>query len=455
MNDIEAAIARVWNQGSRPFVDEAWRCYNAGAIRASIAATWTAVTADIIAKITSIADDGDRAAAAFADRVNQAQQQGLQREGVQAMQRVESALLEKAMEFEFIDSIDRQSLARIQQDRNLCVHPTLRPFSEAYTPPPAVARAHLTVALEVLLVHPPTQGLRMQQHYWDFTCATSFAATTAHIQSTFYDRVRSATRRSIVSVAAKHAVLELDPDGRLERIRYADRSAEVLGALALRERDLARREIVRLRERFRTVSPNVQRRALARLGDQDFFWDMLDAPLVEHLNALVDQPPGSSEYEQLNEATASALALVAVDSVRQHLPALEEQLIKLSPVHLASVVAARSDRFFIPHIVDLLKRAMNWRFGEQVGRLLIAHGPMLTSDQLAEALQNWANNVDCRRASAMPATAVELLHSTVHLGPRRLDLFRSFLEDVNLYSAGDDDYYYAYPALKEAIERLG
>lgn len=454
MNDIEAAIAGVWNQGSRPFVDEAWRCYNAGAIRASIAATWTAVSADIIAKIASLADDGDPAATVFADRVNQAQRQGLQREGVQAMQRVESALLDKALEFEFIDSIDRQNLERIQQARNLCVHPSLRPFSEAYTPAPAVARAHLTVALDVLLVHPPTQGLRMRQLYWDFTSATSFTVTTAHIQSTFYDRVRSATRRSIANVAAKHAVLELDPAGRLERIRYADRSAEVLGALALRDRDLARREIVGLRERFRTVGSNVQRRALARLGDQDFFWDMLDAPLVEHLNALVDEPPGSSEYEQLNEATASALALVAVPSVRLRLPALEEQLTKLSPVHLASVIAARSDPFFVPHIVDLLKRATNWRFGEQVGRLLIAHAPMLTSDQLAEALQNWAHNVDCRRASEMPAAAVEVLHSTAHLGPQRLDLFRSFLEDVRMYSTGHDDYYYTYPALREALDRL-
>jgi hypothetical protein len=453
LSEIEADIAGVWNQGSRPFVDEAWRCYNAGAIRTSIAAIWTAVIADIIAKITHLADDGDPAAMMFADKIDQAQQQGLQREGVQAMQRVESALLDKALEFEFIDSIDKQSLERIQQDRNLCVHPSLRPFGETYSPPPAVARAHLAVALDVLLVHPPTQGLRMRQVYWDFTCATSFAATAAHIQSTFYDRVRSATRRSITNIAAKHALLELDPDGRLERIRYADRSAEVLCALALRDRDLVRREVVGLRERFRTVGSNVQRRALARLGDQDFFWDMLDGPLIEHLNALIGESPGSPEHEQLNEATASALALVAVDSVRLHLPALEEQLPQLPPIHLASVIAARPDPFFVPYIVNLLKRAMNWRFGEQVGRLLIAHAPMLTSDQLAEALRSWAHNVDCRSASEMPAAAVEVLHRTAHLGPQRFDLFRSFLDDVRLYSTGQDDYY-TYPALKEALDRL-
>jgi hypothetical protein len=40
----------------RPLAQEAWRCYNAGAIRASIAATWTAVTADIITKLIRLAD---------------------------------------------------------------------------------------------------------------------------------------------------------------------------------------------------------------------------------------------------------------------------------------------------------------------------------------------------------------------------------------------------------------
>jgi hypothetical protein len=222
----------------------------------------------------------------------------------------------------------------------------------------------------------------------------------------------------------------------------------VLCALALRDRDLVRREIVGLRERFRTVGSNVQRRALARLGDQDFFWDMLDDALIEHLNALVGESPSSPEHEQLNEATASALALVAVDSVRLDLPALEEQLPQLPPIQLASVIAARPDPFFVPYIVNLLERAMNWRFGEQVGRLLVAHAPMLTSDQLAEALRKWAHNVDCRSASEMPAAAVEVLHRTAHLGPQRFDLFRSFLDDVRLYSTGQDDYY-TYPALKE------
>lgn len=115
MSEIESLLANVWNPGTRPFVDEAWRSYNAGAIRASIVATWTAVTADIIAKIGNLADDGDAAAQAFSADVDNAQRQGLKSEGVRAMQQIESALLAQALKFEFIDAIDHRSLERIQR----------------------------------------------------------------------------------------------------------------------------------------------------------------------------------------------------------------------------------------------------------------------------------------------------------------------------------------------------
>lgn len=65
MTDLEGDVARVWSSDVRPLVHEAWRCYNAGAIRAAIASTWTAVAADLIEKITRLADSGDAEAKAL------------------------------------------------------------------------------------------------------------------------------------------------------------------------------------------------------------------------------------------------------------------------------------------------------------------------------------------------------------------------------------------------------
>lgn len=55
--DLETLVAQVWSPDVRPLAEEAWRCKNAGAIRASIAATWSAVSADIIVKLVRLADE--------------------------------------------------------------------------------------------------------------------------------------------------------------------------------------------------------------------------------------------------------------------------------------------------------------------------------------------------------------------------------------------------------------
>lgn len=454
MSEIESLLANVWNPGTRPFVDEAWRSYNAGAIRASIAATWTAVTADIIAKIGHLADDGDAAAQAFSADVDNAQRQGLKSEGVRAMQQIESALLAEALKFEFIDAIDHRSLERIREDRNLCVHPSLRPFSDAYVPRPEAARAHLAVALDVLLIHPPTQGQKIIERYFDFTCSPSFDPAPSHIQSTFFDRVRSATRRGIVNIAAKHAVLELDTQGRYDPVSYADRSARVLSAIAFRDRNLVRNEVVGRQDAFRTADADVQRRALSRLGDQDFFWDMLDQSLIDRLNSLVAQRIRTPSFDPLQPATAATVALVSLDSVRAHLPALEQQFVGMSEMHRANVAAARPDRYFVPTVIELLRRAYSWRFGDQVGALLVAHAGMLALDDLTAALQECAGNDQCWRAAAMPEAIVNLLHNSSHLGPGRAAAFREFLTAVRNALGDTDDDYYRYPALENALKQI-
>lgn len=459
MTEIESMLAQVWNPDTRSLADEAWRCYNAGAMRASIAATWTAVTADLIAKVGHLADDGDPRAAAVRDEVARTQLQGLTAEGVRSMQGIEASLLANALELEIIDLIDQRALERIREDRNLCVHPSLRPFNETYLPPPEVARAHLAVALDTLLVHRPTQGRKIIELYFDFTCARSFVPAANHIQSAYFDRVRAATRRNITSIAAKHALLELDPDGRLDPTLYADRSAIVLSAFALRDRGLVRDAVVGLRDRFRHSGPDRQQRALARLGHEDFLWDMTDAPLVDRLNALVGEPipikPAIGKAEPaIGKTEASVISMVAVESVRARLPALVDKFAGLLPQQQAGVIDARPAPYFVPAVIALLGRAGNYRFGEQVGQLVVKMAPFLTLADLAAALEAWSANDQCWCATSMPDTAVSLHEATAHLGPGRDATFLAFLDRVRANTDNDEDLYkgfYTYPALEAAL----
>ncbi|MFI5606886.1 hypothetical protein [Amycolatopsis sp. NPDC051903] len=75
--DLETLVAQVWSPEVRPLAEEAWRCYNAGAIRSSIVATWAAVSMDIIVKLIRLADEGDKAAVQFREEVPPLKKRGV------------------------------------------------------------------------------------------------------------------------------------------------------------------------------------------------------------------------------------------------------------------------------------------------------------------------------------------------------------------------------------------
>ena len=63
--DLDELVLRVRSPAAREDITEAVACYKAGAYRAAIVATWTAVLYDIFSKIREIELTGDRAAAQF------------------------------------------------------------------------------------------------------------------------------------------------------------------------------------------------------------------------------------------------------------------------------------------------------------------------------------------------------------------------------------------------------
>lgn len=455
VTDLETMITQVWSPDVRPLADEAWRCYNAGAIRASIAATWTAITADIITKLIRLADDGDTAVAPFRDKILEAQRQGLEGQGVRAMQVIEAELLDKATEFELVDSIGARELVRIREDRNLCVHPSLRYLGDVYEPRAEVAHGHLAVALSALLVHPPTQGRKALAEFVDYICDPFFVPALPHIQATFYDRVRTATRRTVVRFAAKHAVLQLDPDGRMDAAQHADRMAIALDAFALRNRELIKEAIAEQRERFALAESTVMLGALSRLGNQDYFWSAIDDSLATRLQGLLEHqvpglaPPGT-------HGAFFHLGVVRFDLARKRLPKLEDFFGRLHINDQMAIADSWPSRYFVSTVVDALRTAGSWRGGEAAGQLLLKHAPYLDTNDLRSALSHWVDNSQCREASGMPEIALMLFHATSHLGGARVEAFREFLvkaKDKLKEGQEPDEYkeYYAYPALADAV----
>ncbi len=451
--DLETLVAQVWSPDVRPLAEEAWRCYNAGAIRASIAATWSAVSADIIVKLIRLADEGDKRAQAFRTQVTDAQDKGLTSGGVSAMQKIEASLVDKAVEFELIDTIGKRELDRIREDRHLCAHPSLRPGGEVYNPRPEAARGHLAIALATLLVHPPTQGGKLLEEFQNFICDPLFAPSPPHIRAAFHDRVRAGTRKSIIRVAAKAAMLELDPDGRMPADAHADRMAIALRAFAEEARDMVRDAVGEARERLQVLDGAVQLRVLVRMADDDYFWTSVDQPLAARFQALLDVPIMVGQWDPLPPETASRLALVGSAYVRGRLPGLSDRFDQLSDFHRRQVIAVRPSEYFVPKVIELLGTAGGFRSGEEVGRLLVLHAAFLSVESLREALTAWYDNDQCRSASDMPGLAVQLVHATAHLGTARGPLFTDFVTKCEV-SAGVGEYY-SYPDVKTTLSNLG
>lgn len=451
MPGMEAEMERVWVPEVRPLAAEAASCYNTGSVRASIVMVWVAVCADITAKMLLLAEDGDPKAIAFQQELLGAQQKGLTKDGINAMQEIEKKILDTAFEAELIDSFAKRDLDRIREDRHLCAHPSPRDGALTYIPRSEVARSHLAVALEALLAHPPMRGKRLQDAFATQLIDPLYVPNASHILAAFYDRVQNKTRRRIVEFAVKHALLELQSPGGVSDDELARRMAACVEAFLSRDRSAVRDAIVPLRNRFRTLDSDKLIRAIDRMGAIDEFWEIADEAIIQRLNDLVDgytDPPPDTESWQ-SPVGPQLLSLTRIKNVRSRLSGLEARFNVVPGQHLVEVFAIHPDAYFAPRIHEVLSSAWNFRMGEvAAAQAAIPHGPFMSVDQLGDCLAAWAKNEDCREASRMPGLAVAFYRSTAHLRGTDATQWHDFLTEVRQRTSKP---YYQYTELEAAI----
>jgi hypothetical protein len=454
--DLERQVQLVWDPTVRPLVLEAWRCYSGGAIRASIGMTWVAVCADLTAKIVRLAEDGEGQASDLATKVVKAREAGLSAAGVATMQEVERTVINTAVKLDIIDSIGARELERIREDRNLCVHPSLRGHGDAYVPLADVARAHLALALDTVLVHPPTQGRRLVEAFLQYVAETTYVPSPTHTLATFFDRVHPRTKRNIIQAAAKHALLELEGPDTVNKRELADRMADCLSAFATKDRAAVAEALGALADRFQSAGNEILINAVGRLGPLPEFWEIFDEGQAERLNNLLPTLKGIGQETWTFVASPAVLAMVAEQTVRARLPLLETTFSELTQWQRREVMAARPNTYFAPLVPTLLDEALSFRGAEEItATVVVPHGSFLTIDQLRAALRSWANNNQCREASAMPELAVALYRATAHLRPDDQPVWNQFLTDVRSHLTGNPamaDYedFYSYRQLEAA-----
>ncbi|MGW7405671.1 hypothetical protein ACWGI9_18350 [Streptomyces sp. NPDC054833] len=460
MQDLEQWITRVRSVDVRPLVREAYRAYTAGAARATIVLTWTAVCADLIDKVRTLHEGGERQATSLITQVDQAQG-NLDATAIRTMQTVENTLLDQAVALELIDATQKIQLERLREDRNLSAHPSLRPMGELFDPPLEYARTHLVVALEAVLVQPASQGRKIVSSFAAHVLDPGFVGDPNHIASAFFRRVRPAARRRVVEFAARHAMLEpaLD-DATLDAAALADRMATCLKIFATEDRILVSELVGKFTDRLSAAAVPIQSRTLARLGDLDAFWSGIDDPLRSQLDTIVrtiGHQQANLEYWQqpnLEPTDAQILSLVSLEEVRVALPSLESAFAGLGWHRRATVIEHRPGPYFAGFLAEVLAEVGSFDSGAFAARTAVLPcAPYVTLEQLQAVLLAWEANNQCW-GRYMVDYAAQFYLATAHLGTARNAVWRNFLDQLARREDGIIDYQAVHSALEERIGSL-
>ena len=153
--DLDELVLKCRDEKAKSYIKEAVSCYKSGAFRSAIVSTWIAVSFDIIDKIRELSLAGDKEAEVQLKAFEKARDEGdisLSLKFEREMLDVCKGKLELISHLEFID------LARLQEDRNRCAHPSMTSDSQIFNPSAELARVHIRSAVEYLLQYPPAQG---------------------------------------------------------------------------------------------------------------------------------------------------------------------------------------------------------------------------------------------------------------------------------------------------------
>lgn len=155
LSDLDELVLRCRDNRARSLIAEAINSYKSGAFRASIVATWIAVSFDLIEKLRELALAGDSGAERQIEKVDRIRTTN----DIASALSFERDLLKLCRdEFELISPLEYVDLERLQSDRHRCAHPSLADDSDLYKPSAELARAHIVSAVDHVLRHPPAQG---------------------------------------------------------------------------------------------------------------------------------------------------------------------------------------------------------------------------------------------------------------------------------------------------------
>ncbi|MCK4135710.1 hypothetical protein ACI2TD_09425 [Ralstonia nicotianae] len=317
---MDELVLQCRNETARDRIGEAVRAYKSAAYRSAIIMTWVALAYDLIDKLRELSLSGDAAAAKKVAEYDKLHQSG----DVRASLSFEKELLKSARkEFELISDAELIELARIQEDRNRCAHPSLNIDGDAFAPTAELARAHIRAAIEYVLKNEPAQGKYALDIVMRMVQGDYFPRQRDKIRDALSHTPLMTGRKALVRqfiVVMLKGILRDELDD-LKRSQYLSCLQFVQGKRADMWGELFTKEVAQLARTLDVKEHGIK--VLALVCRFHEVWDVLPAGLTSGLELLMRELPtehidllsGLIEFRPLQLAAAARVKKLRPDDV--------------------------------------------------------------------------------------------------------------------------------------------
>ena len=379
MYALEDLKIKVRSPRSRRYIDEAVAAYGAAAYRSAIIATWIAVAADLIDKISVLADAGEPAAIQLRDTHKRA----VLTEDVSAQLKFERDLLEKARDTLFlIGARECTELERLRDDRHLCAHPAyVTGDDDLYDPTPEQVRAHLAAAVNGLLSQGPVAGRkaieRFEREIYEAAFPDNDEKLADYLQASYLRHGTQALQTNLFKVVCKKT---LDPDlplaiqwrftrtarqfQRLAPLEWETRANDVLDGL---QDQLTEQQLMRL---------------ISGLCYVPGTWDLLREGALARIEQLLRTAQTTDlmyTYELFfGPLPPCPVADMLLDRVQE---------LALTNADVETLLGPDPDARLLPPLIGMLSQVRSYLDGERVLRWINALVPVVSTNDLHQIVE--------------------------------------------------------------------
>lgn len=441
LRDLDELIQLVRDPDGREHISEAITALRGGAVRAAIVATWTAVAADLFAKLRTLAMHGEPEAVKQVATLDT----NIGTDNKTKLLSLERNLLDDALNRYGLVSIrEHQDLKRIQEDRHLCAHPAFAQPGILYQPSFELARTHIVNAVDHVLSKAPTLGKSIVQDILAEMTKPDFPTKAELALPYFRGRLIERSKPSAVRAFIRELYLiVLNGSTALGGTAppVTGRSGEILAACrALRQLDNAQWVQVGkqlLGDTSYSFSDNGFHRLVALLGVEPLALEWLDAPGKSRFQTWIDN-------RTVGETIESGLyTLLDLEDFGDSLMLRFDQLSEADKLEVAQETPHPRFKDFA---LTAFPKASSYAAAERgAEKLLLPYASSLTPTELTTLLAASADNRQIYEARDVPGLLLQVFEQSALASAEALQEWAVLVEKLPTWA----------PATKQLRDQVG